>query len=61
MTNISRRGFASLSPEKRRTVARMGGLRAAQLGKSHRFTHEQAVEAGKKGKKKPYGTITDNL
>lgn len=42
-----------MSPEKRKTIARRGGLRSSQLGKSHRFTHDEAVAAGKKGKKKP--------
>ncbi len=51
--SVSNRGFASMSPEKRKTIARRGGLRSSQLGKSHRFTHEEAIAAGKKGKKKP--------
>lgn len=58
-SKISKRGFASLTPEKRRTIARKGGLRAAELKVSHRFSREEAIAAGKKGKK--HGTITNNL
>lgn len=61
MSNIHKRGFGSFSPEKRKEIARKGGKAAAIKGASHRFTHDEAVAAGKKGKKKPYGTITNNL
>lgn len=47
--STSKRGFASFTSEKRRTIARIGGLSAL---KRHKFTHEEAVLAGKKGKKK---------
>ena len=45
----SRRGFASMSPERRREIARLGGLKSQQSGKGHRFTHEEAKAAGKLG------------
>lgn len=45
----SRRGFASMSPEKRREAARKGAARARELGVAHEFTSEEAREAGKKG------------
>lgn len=53
MSNISRRGFASLSPEKRKEIARSGGRAASIKGTAHKFTHDEAVAAGKKGRKKP--------
>jgi general stress protein YciG len=41
------RGFAALTPERRRELAHMGGL--ASKGKGHRWTIEQARAAGQKG------------
>jgi len=57
MSNIKNRGFASMNPEKRKEFARLGGLTAHKKGVAYKFTHEVAVKAGKKGKKKP-ATIT---
>ena len=37
-----KRGLANVSPERRREIARMGGLAAKNR---HRFTREEAVEA----------------
>src|SRR5262245_13078838 len=45
----SRRGFASMSPEKRREIARLGGKAAHQKGRAHQFTSTEAREAGRKG------------
>lgn len=47
----SRRGFASLSPEERREVARKGGIAAHKMGTAHEFTSEEARDAGRKGGK----------
>lgn len=47
----SRRGFASMTPERRREIARMGGKAAHVNGTAHQFTPEEAREAGKKGGK----------
>ncbi len=44
-----RRGFASMSPAKQRAIASMGGKAAQALGKAHKFTSEEAREAGRKG------------
>ncbi len=44
-----RRGFASLSPERRREIASMGGKAAHEQGTAHQFTSAEASEAGKKG------------
>jgi len=48
---ISRRGFASLSEDERRRVARKGGKAAHRMGRAHEFTTEEAREAGRKGGK----------
>jgi general stress protein YciG len=45
----SRRGFAAMDPEKQREIARKGGQAAVAGGKGHRWTREEAVEAGKRG------------
>lgn len=42
-------GFARLTPEERRAMASVGGKAAHAQGKAHRFTREEAAEAGKLG------------
>lgn len=49
MNNISKRGFASISQERRREIASQGGKAAHRCGKAHQWTQEQAREAGRKG------------
>jgi uncharacterized protein len=46
------RGFASMSEEKRKEIARKGGKAAHEKGTAHEFTSEEAREAGKKGGKR---------
>jgi len=48
-SNISKRGFASMTAEKRSEIASKGGKRAHELGRAHKFTSEEASKAGKKG------------
>lgn len=48
---FGRRGFASMSPERRAEISRLGGRAAQQQGVAHRFTKDTAREAGKKGGK----------
>lgn len=43
------RGFAAMSPEVRREIARLGGKRAHELGVAHEYTPAEAREAGRKG------------
>lgn len=43
------RGFAAMSPEKQREIARLGGHAAHERGKAHEFTSEEARNAGRKG------------
>lgn len=47
----SKRGFASMDPEKHRKIAKMGGKKAHKLGVAHTWTSEEASIAGLKGAK----------
>jgi len=47
------RGFASMSPEKRRRLASLGGTAAHKLGRAHEWTTEEARTAGRKGGASP--------
>jgi hypothetical protein len=38
-----------MTPERRQEIARQGGRAAHEKGTAHRWTHEDAVEAGRKG------------
>lgn len=44
-----RRGFASMSPEKQREIARKGGRAAHEKGTAHEWTSDEARTAGRKG------------
>ncbi|MFL5773296.1 MAG: KGG domain-containing protein [Flavisolibacter sp.] len=43
------RGFAAMSQEKQREIARKGGRAAHEQGVAHQWTSQEAKEAGKKG------------
>ena len=43
------RGFAAMDQKKQREIARRGGLAAQALGTAHRFSPEEARQAGRKG------------
>jgi uncharacterized protein len=45
----SKRGFASMDPDKQRAIASKGGKSAHEQGTAHEFTSEKAKQAGKKG------------
>ena len=45
----SKRGFASMDPEKQKRIASKGGRAAHEKGTAHEFTPEEAREAGRKG------------
>jgi general stress protein YciG len=47
----SRKGFASMDPERQKEIASMGGRKAHQNGTAHQWTKDSAKEAGKKGGK----------
>ena len=44
-----RGGFASMTPEKKREIASMGGKAAHKLGVAHKWDSESARIAGRKG------------
>lgn len=48
-SKIKLRGFASMDKERQRQLASLGGIAAHMNGTAHRFTHEEALEAGRKG------------
>jgi general stress protein YciG len=48
------RGFAAISPERRREISSKGGHASQATGKAHRFTTEEASAAGKKGGVAPH-------
>lgn len=43
------RGFAAMDPKQVRGIASEGGKAAHQKGTAHKFTSEEAAEAGRKG------------
>ncbi len=43
------RGFERLAPERRREIARVGGVAAHQYGRAHKYTPQEASAAGKIG------------
>jgi uncharacterized protein len=43
------RGFARMTADKQREIASKGGRAAHQKGTAHKFTSEEAREAGRKG------------
>lgn len=49
MEGKKRRGFAAMSPEKQRAIASKGGKMAHLNGVAHKWTPEEAREAGRKG------------
>ena len=49
ISNLRKRGFATLDPEKRRAICSLGGKAAHAKGTAHEWTNEEAVAAGIKG------------
>jgi general stress protein YciG len=54
---IKRRGFASMSKERREEVARNGGRVVQARGTGHRWDADTASAAGKKGRAKQLETV----
>lgn len=50
-----RRGFASMSPEKRHDIASKGGRAAHAKGTAHEWTPDEARSAGRKGAQASWG------
>ena len=44
-----KRGLGSMSPEKVKQISAMGGRASQRSGNGHRFTHSEAIEAGRRG------------
>lgn len=44
-----KRGFATMTPERRREISSQGGKAAHAAGTAHEFDSEEATEAGRKG------------
>jgi len=42
------RGFAAMPADRRRMLARKGGVAVQRMGKGHQWTKETAAEAGRK-------------
>lgn len=47
--SIAKRGFGSMSPERRREISSMGGRAAQARGTGHQWDAASAKEAGRKG------------
>ncbi|HEY7428869.1 MAG TPA: KGG domain-containing protein [Gemmataceae bacterium] len=60
MKKKSKKGFASMDPEKQREIAKKGGKAAQRKGKAHKWTRDEAVEAGRKGGKAVQAAGTGN-
>ena len=45
----SKRGFASMEPQRQREIASLGGKAAHASGRAHEFNSAEAREAGRKG------------
>ena len=48
-TGTSKRGFASMDPQRKREIASKGGRAAHEKGTAHEFSPEEARMAGRKG------------
>ncbi len=48
-TGTSKRGFASMDPQRKREIASQGGRAAHEKGTAHEFSPEEARAAGRKG------------
>lgn len=45
----AKRGTASMPVERRREIARKGGIEVHRKGRAHEWTREEAILAGSKG------------
>ncbi len=56
----SKRGFASMDPQRQREIASLGGKAAHASGKAHEFNTAEAREAGRKGGRAGRRTASSN-
>jgi uncharacterized protein len=54
------RGFAAMDPKKVSEIAKKGGRAAHEAGTAHRFTKDEAREAGRKGGLAPHKRRKNN-
>ena len=54
-SKTSRRGFASMDPQRQREIASAGGRAAHRQGVAHEWSSEEAREAGRKGGQNSHG------
>lgn len=47
--STAKRGFASMSAERRKEIASLGGIASHKSGNAHRYTSETARDAGRRG------------
>ena len=55
MTQTSKRGFAAMSPDRRREIARKGGLSVPSEKRSFSQDRDLAANAGRKGGEASHG------
>lgn len=49
VSNVHKRGFASMHPDRVREICSRGGKAAHACGRAHEWTAEEAQAAGRKG------------
>ena len=49
MAGTSKRGFASMDPQRQKEIASRGGRAAHEKGTAHEFSSDEARKAGRKG------------
>jgi general stress protein YciG len=54
-SRTSRRGFASMDPQRQREIASAGGRAAHRQGVAHEWSSDEAREAGRKGGQNSHG------
>ena len=54
-SKTSRRGFASMDPQRQKEIASAGGRAAHRQGVAHEWSSEEAREAGRKGGQNSHG------
>jgi uncharacterized protein len=54
-SRTSRRGFASMDPQRQREIASAGGRAAHRQGVAHEWSSEEARQAGRKGGQNSHG------
>jgi hypothetical protein len=48
-TGIKKRGFGSMSPQRKKEISSLAGQRSQASGRGHKFNSETGKKAGEKG------------